>query len=75
MFVNIFNVEMASQQEIPYEDEVIPQAEDPAVQDGGQSSAAEDNATSQPSTDSDPSNDDFSDEVAKMERTIANMKA
>ena len=68
---------MASQ-DIPYEDEVIQQGEDdPSKVDGH--NAADDNATSQPSTASDHSDhssrDSSSDEVAKMERTVAAMQA
>ena len=69
MLVQIFNVDMASQN-IPYEDEITEQGSE------GHSTAADDNETPQPSTTaSEQSSADSSDEVAKMEKSIAAMKA
>ena len=84
MFLQYFvNIDMASQ-EIPYEDEVTPHEEfvdkNGANKDGGPSSDDNDATTLQPPTDDSEhseriSDDDSSDEVAKMERTVAEMKA
>ena len=85
MFIQYFvNIDMDSQERtIPYEDEVTPHDGDVdkngANKDGDHSSDENDATPLQPSTDTEHSeqnsNDDSSDEVAKMERTVAAMKA
>ena len=68
MFVQILNVDMASQ-DIPSEDEITEQGENNITESEGHSSAAEANVTPQPSTTaSDQSSADSSNEVAKMEK-------